>query len=147
MDGNGKRETHFHFGDIGAVAMLLLLGLATVGYFLWRGLEQGDTLAIVIVTALVVIFLLALGGAGVLFVLSRAHRYEERREMAEQARWRENAQENLAIMAGMQKVQSTQNAMLLKQAREQQRMLPTPDGDVVDVGFQFDEALFDEMED
>jgi len=145
MDSN-KVQNHFHLGDIGASAMLLLVGLAGGAFLLYRGLESGNVLAIILTTALVVLTLLGLGAGATLFILNTAARREEKRSLVEQERWRDNAQENIAIMASMQTVQNRQNSMLLKQAREAQRQLPAPEGEVVDLGFQFDEALFDDIE-
>lgn len=143
---DSKRENHFHFGDIGGVAILVLMGLAFGAYLLYRGIESGNVVAIILTTALVVLILLAIGVGATLFILNTAARHEEKRSLVEQNRWQDNATENIAIMASMQKVQNLQNTQLLKQAREAQRSLPAPEGDVVDAGFTFDAALFDELE-
>lgn len=140
-----KSENHFDFGDIGVTIALMLMALALVGYLLYRGIEAGNTIAIVVTTGVVVLSLIAIGVGLTLFILNTASRREERRSLTEQSRWQDNAIENLQIMGSMQKVQNQQNAMLLKQAREAQRALPAPEGDVIE-GFVFDPAMFDELD-
>jgi len=143
---DGKSENHFHLGDISIVTLLGLVLLLAGGYALYAGVAAGNTLAIVAVTALVVLVLLGTGAGGVLFVLNSAGKAEEKRARREQEVFVLNAQENMAIMHATAKTQATQNTMLLRQARENQRALPAPEV-TADLGFQFDEANFLELGD
>lgn len=130
---------------IRTILVLVLVGVSV--FFLVRGVEHRDPAAYMTLGAIVALALAALGGIGVLIVLWFAHRIQSDRERAEQNRFIANAQENLAMMSSMQRVQNQQNAMLLKQAKEAQRALPAPDGDTLNVGgFVFEDALFDELD-
>jgi hypothetical protein len=150
MEDNSKHTNHFYLGDLKIIIVLVVIVMVLGGFFVGRGLYRGDTLAIITITALVVLTLVGLGVGMTLLVLNHAYKHEERRAKAiaeqEQARFVDNARENIALMAGMQRVQNQQNAMLLKQARESTRLLPSPNGGNVDAGFTFDDALFDDMD-
>lgn len=143
-----KRITqHFHFSDIGAAVMFALAGLGAGVYLLYRGIEARSPVAYLVLGGLVFMVVAGIGGGAVLFVMRQVVKAEEKRSLVEQGRFRDNAIQDMGIMSAMQKVQNQQNAMLLKQAREAQRSLPAPEGDVIDVaGFQYSESLFDDIE-
>lgn len=113
--------------------LALLVGLALLA---WHGnVAAGVVLGAVVAATLI--------GLGVILSLVASWAAAKR----EQAHFAANAKENLAIMAAMQRVQNAQNAMLLKQAREAQKMLPQPDGDVLDVdALVFSDDVFAELE-
>ena len=94
--------------------VLFFLGLLI---WLFISARNGDTVSIAILAVLVAIVLILLGVGITLAVLNMHYRRE-------QARFAQNMQENLAIMSTMQRVQNQQNAMLLKQARETNKVLP-----------------------
>jgi len=126
----------------------VVMSIGTGVFFLVRGIQAGDNTAYLILGALVALGLSGIGGAWVLAVLGLGHRWADQRNRQEQERFGENARENLAIMGAVQKVQSGQNAMLLKQAREAQRMLPSGGSDVIDVdALIIEDEMFADLED
>jgi Na+-transporting methylmalonyl-CoA/oxaloacetate decarboxylase gamma subunit len=147
MEGSGGRlisaargclEPFLTLGTL--VAVLALGGLV----FLGVGVSKGDPIALVILGGVVVL------GVGLIFVgltigiIAFANWSQARREIMEQARFRDNTKENLALMQATAKTQSVQNSMLLRQAREAQRQLPAPAEDTPSI--IFDEGIFDELE-
>lgn len=105
------RERNIWPGIIGA--------LFIIGLFVWLMAQarQGDRMAIAVLAVMASVVLILVGwGFSTLTSAIHARR--------EQQHFMNNARENLAIMQAMQKVQNEQNAMLIKQAKETQKMLP-----------------------
>ena len=138
------------------MAMLLILaGMVAGSYFLARGLQDRSPGAFLVLGGLLPL------GLGLLFVVLTltilwfAHWMSERRDRIEAERFRMNVVENQGVLeAGFKaqgqaiKTQAAMNAMLLRQARETQRMLPSPEGDAMDAPhISFDEAIFSELDD
>jgi uncharacterized membrane protein len=115
--------------------VLFLLGFLT---WLYISATQGNTVSIAILAVLVAILLILLGVGIALAVLNMHYRRE-------QGRFAQNTQENLAIIAAVQRVQNEQNAMLLKQARETRKALPAADGFDIDA-LLVDGSVFEELE-
>jgi hypothetical protein len=110
--------------------------VAVLGYLYWMA-RQGDRASIAILAVLAAVVLILLGvGIAVLFQWMAARR--------EETAFIQNAKENMAIMASMQRVQNAQNVGLLRQAREMQRALPAPEGETID-GLEYDDAVFAEL--
>jgi hypothetical protein len=117
--------------------------VATAALFLIQGISEGSAVAYVILGGVIFMLVAGLGAIFVLLVQWISEGREARRDRREQERFRVNAQENLSIMAAMQRVQNAQNTMLLKQA---QRALPGS-GDVVDIdALVADDSVFEELE-
>lgn len=147
MDGK-KVNNHFHFGDVASVLVLILIGVGTLGYLLYRGVAAGGAVAYVVLGGIVFMLVAGIGVATTLFIMRQVVKAEERRALVEQSRWRDNTSENLQIMTSMQRVQNQQHTLLQRQAIEAQRAaLSAPEADVIDAaGFQFTDTLFDEIE-
>lgn len=152
MDDDRKIVNHFHLTDLGlgTYMIVVLTGLAFTVLIL--GIKNGEIIAIVIGTVLSVLFLLGLGVAATLFIMSRAHKHEERRAVAEQARFRDNTKENLATLElqaraqlAQARVQDQQWKVVRGEMDTMRKMLPGPDNGA-DGGFVFDDSLFDELD-
>ena len=92
----------------GIIAVMFVIGLLI---WLLAQARQGDRMAIAVLAVIASVVLILIGW-GFSTLTSAIHaRREQRQFMA-------NAQENLAIMSAMQKVQNQQNAMLMKQAQK-----------------------------
>lgn len=131
---------------LGIVMSFMILGIILGLFALAQGIGARAASAYLILGAIVAIVLIGLGVTITLAIIAFANRITERREMREQARFVDNAKENLAIMQMTARTQSTQNAMLLRQAREAQRQISAPEGtDDIDA-LVFDDAVFDELE-
>ena len=140
-----QKQNHFHFPGMDA-AIILLLALVAAGlFFLHRGLQNGDDLAVAIaaIASVIIIQAITLGAVSIMRHMDAED--DRQRFMEEQSRFRDNLAENATLMASLQKSQNAQNAMLLKQAREAQRALPAPENDVIDVGLQFPDDFYSEL--
>lgn len=114
--------------------LVTLLGIGGLVYLIISA-RDGDVVSIATLAVLVSVALILLGVGISLVVLTMHYRRE-------QARFAQNAKENLDIMQAMQRVQNLQNTQLLKQARQ----LPAP-GDILDLdALQFDDAVFSELD-
>jgi hypothetical protein len=118
----------------------ILITLFIIGLLIWliAMARQGDRAAIAVLAVLGAVILILVGwGFSTLTNAINARR--------EQQNFMANVRENLAIMNAMQRVQNQQNAMLLKQAKETQKALPS--GDVWDVdALAMDDSVFEELE-
>lgn len=153
MNDEKNVTNHFHFADLGfgVYMLLVLLGLAFA--LLILGVKNGEIIAIVLATALSVLGLVGIGVAITLFIISRAHKHEERRAAAEQARFRDDTKQNLAMLELQARAQLTQARTQNEQWKvvrgemdTMRKMLPAPEDNGADVGFVFDESLFDELD-
>jgi magnesium-transporting ATPase (P-type) len=131
---------------MGIVMSFVIVAIIGGIFFLAQGISARSATAYLILGAIVAIVLIGLGVTITLVIVAFANRITERREMREQARFVDNAKENLAIMQMTAKTQATQNAMLLRQAREAQRQLPAPEGTEDIDALVFDDAVFDELD-
>lgn len=119
-------------------ATVVLLLVMMVG-LVWLT-DRGNTAAAVLLGVIGGAILISLG---VLITLAANWAAAKR----EQASFVANARENLAMMQQMQKAQNLQNAMLLKQARETQRMLPGSVEEPTDIdALVFEDGVFEELE-
>ena len=118
------------------LVFVFVLIVAIFGVLIWFANAGSVVSAFVlgVLTATAMIF----AGSGISLIQS--HIAAKR----EQENFNANAKENLSIMLAMQKVQNAQNGQLLKQARELpllgQNGAATP-------SFDFEEGVFDELED
>ncbi len=152
MDEEKRVINHYHLTDLGlgAYMILVLLGMSVV--ILILGIKNGEIIAIVIATALSVLILVGIGVIATLFIISRAHKHEERRAAAEQARFRDNTKENLATLELQARAQLAQAKAQGEQWRVMRgemdviRRLPAPEDNGADAGFVFDDALFNELD-
>ncbi len=125
----------------------VIIAIGAGVFFLARGIADRSATAYLILGAIIALGLVGLGGGGVLGVMFFANVMQRRRDEVEAQRFAANAQEDMALMLSMQRAMNMQNQGLLRQVREQQKMLPKPgNGDVVE-GFTFEESLFDELDD
>lgn len=137
--------------------ILVLLVITGVVVFLARGIEDGQPMAYSVAILLWTAFVFAAGVGFTLTIQQVGENREARRARIEQERFRENTQENLALMGAVAKVQTEQaraqgihTSMLQRQARDQQRLLAAGNNgtDEIEVtGFPFDEADFMDLED
>ena len=148
MSDKQPMNLHINMSFMESIAVFFLTLLVGGLVLLVVGLANDNRMAYAITGAIVAVALMVVGGLIVIGVLTFAYKTERGRERREQDRFEDNARENLAIMAAMQKVQNQQNTQLLKQARETQRILPEPRGDVVDIdALLVEEDVFAELED
>ena len=120
--------------------------LAGLGMLLARGISERSPVAYVVLGGIVFMVMAGMGAVFVLFVQWISDRRAERTARIEQDRFQANAKENLALMQATARVQATQNSMLLRQAREAQRALPAPDGDIIDIdALVADDSIFDDL--
>lgn len=131
---------------LGIVMSFVIVGIIGGIFFLAQGISARSATAYLILGALVAIVLIGLGVTITLAIVAFANRITERQELREQQRFRDNVKENLAVMQMTARTQATQNAMLLKQARDAQRQLPAPEGTEDIDALVFDDAVFDELE-
>jgi uncharacterized protein YneF (UPF0154 family) len=131
---------------LGIVLSFVILGIILGLFFLARGISERSATAYLILGGLVTLAILSVGVGLTIGIIWFANRITERRELREQARFVDNAKENLAIMQMTARTQSTQNAMLLRQAREAQRQIPAPEGSEDIDALVFDDAVFDELD-
>lgn len=124
----------------------LIVITAGGAFLLMRGIRERSAVAYVALGGVLFAVIFLLGITATLVIQAVDARRAERNARIEQERFTANAKENLAIMAGMQRVQNAQNTMLQKQLHETQRMLPAPDGEVVEALVEYDDAIFDELE-
>jgi hypothetical protein len=120
----------------------VIFSLAIVGGMVWLvgQARQGDVASIAVLAVLASVLLILVGWGFSTLTNAMNARTEQRHFM-------NNVRENLAIMGAMQKVQNQQNTMLLKQAKEQQRQLPVPEGDVIDMdSLTWDEDVFSDLD-
>lgn len=136
--------------DFSPIASVIMLAMVAIGfgiYFLVRGLASNAPAALVSLGVLLTLGLVGLGSLVTLAILWVGSKFVRGREAREQARFVENAKENLAILLATTKVQGTQNTMLLRQARDTQKMITSGNGDTVDADFlQIDDDVFAELE-
>ena len=118
----------------------ILITLFIIGLLIWliAMARQGERAAIAVLAVLGAVILILTGwGFSTLTNAINARR--------EQQNFMANVRENLAIMNAMQRAQNQQNAMLLNQAKETQKALPS--GDVWDVdALAMDDSVFEELE-
>jgi uncharacterized protein YneF (UPF0154 family) len=131
---------------LGIVLSFVILGIIMGLFFLARGIGERSATAYLILGGLVTLGILSVGVGLTIGIIWFANRITERRELREQARFVDNAKENLAIMQMTARTQSTQNAMLLRQAREAQRQIGAPEGNEDIDALVFDDAVFDELD-
>jgi uncharacterized protein YneF (UPF0154 family) len=131
---------------LGIVLSFVIVGIILGLFFLARGISERSATAYLILGGLVTLAILSVGVGLTIGIIWFANRITERRELREQARFVDNAKENLAIMQMTARTQSTQNAMLLRQAREAQRQIPAPEGNEDIDALVFDDAVFDELD-
>lgn len=119
-----------------------ILSLAFVGGMVWLVTQarQGDVASIAVLAVMASVLLILVGWGFSTLTNAMNARQEQRHFM-------NNVRENMAIMGAMQKVQNQQNSLLLKQAREAQRQLPAPEGDVIDMdSLTWDEEVFSNLD-
>jgi hypothetical protein len=146
-----------HKGRIAVAAILILLVVTGVVYFLARGIQDGQPIAWSIAIVLWTSVSFSAGAAFVLVIQAIGEGRETRRARLEEEHFRQNTQENLALMGAMVKVQnaqahvqSTHTAMLQRQAREQIQLLAAGDGNgTVDIDAQIGEYsdIFEGLDD
>ena len=116
------------------------LALFVVGFFvyLYTQARRGDAASIAILAVWAALFLVLVGGGIALAFMAMQYKME-------QSRFKQNVNENLAMMGAVQRVQNQQNAMLLRQAREGQRALLAPGSETIDA-LEYDDAVFSELD-
>jgi Na+/melibiose symporter-like transporter len=134
--GNQQSLVNFKFVLSILGIMLSLAGIAA----LVRGILDGVPVAYMVMGAIVFLVVTGMGGVSVLAVEWIGEAREARREAREQARFRDNAKENMAIMALTARAQSAQNAMLMRQVGHP----ALPGGEPVEM-IEYDPTIFDEM--
>jgi uncharacterized membrane protein YhiD involved in acid resistance len=118
----------------------ILISLFIIGLLIWliAMARQGDRAALAVLAVLASIILILVGwGFSTLTNAINARR--------EQQHFMNNVRENLAIMNAMQRVQNQQNTMLLKQAKEATKALPSGSAWDIDA-LVMDESIFEELE-
>jgi uncharacterized membrane protein YgaE (UPF0421/DUF939 family) len=119
----------------------VLITLFFLGGVVWLVIsaKKGDVASIAILASLVTVLLIMIGvGIAILVQYTTARR--------DRMSFDANMKENLAMMNAVQQVQNQQNAMLLKQAKENQKLLPP--GQVFDVdALSIEDDVFNELED
>lgn len=143
-----------HSGAIVTV-VLVVVTIGIVVFLLAKGIANEEPLAFSIAILMWTVIAFSSGVGFTLTVQQIQENREARRFRQEQEHFRTNTAENLALMGAVAKVQteqtraqSTHTAMLLRQNREQGRLLaPSGNGDAESGGFPFDEADFLELED
>jgi hypothetical protein len=119
-----------------------VLALTAGAYFLYRGLSHGDTTAYAVLGGLLTLALAGIGGGAVLGVLWAGYRFEAGRDRREQARFRDNTRENLALMTAQANAQTAQARMLSSHQAALTRALPDPRAGAIEGDFvRFDPAL------
>lgn len=131
---------------LGIVLSFVILGIILGLFALVQGIGQRSATAYLILGGLVTLSILSVGVGLTIGIIWFANRITERREMREQQRFRDNTKENLAVMQMTARTQATQNAMLLRQARETQRQISAPEGTEDIDALVFDDAVFDELD-
>lgn len=142
-----KSIININLEALGGVAMLLVIGAGVGMYFLVVGLGDGAPAAYLALGGLAVIILAGLGSIATLFVLWLGSKFVRGREEMEQRRFVDNSKENMDIVISTQRAQNLQNQMLLRQARDTAKLLPSGNGDAVDADFlRIDDSVFDELD-
>ena len=146
-----KVTNHWHFGDLGLNALMLIILAGTGLVLLVLMAIQGIVAAIVSLAVLATLFLITFGVILALAIMAQVHKHEQRRAEAEQARFRDNTKENLAnleLQARAQlaqaRAQGEQWKVIRNEVDTRQKLLPAGNGDAV--GFDFSDIDFSELE-
>jgi hypothetical protein len=119
---------------------LSLIWLAILAGLVYLAAAQGSIVAAVILAILATVLLVGLG-AGITLATQRMANEKS------QADFVNNAKENLAIMASLQRVQNSQNQTLMQQLKQAARLPEPPPGFDPGGALLIEEGVFDELED
>ena len=150
-----KKVTHnWHFGDIGANAIMLFLMIGMALTALVVMAARGYVVAVGILVFLGAIFALVLGIVIALVIMARVHRHQERMAQVERVRDMDDTREQLAVMRMMAEAQLAQQRaqgeswkIAKGEIDAYKKLSAGGNNEMVPGGFDFSDVDFAELED